>query len=85
MNQHIEIEIDELVLHGFSPPQRYAIAQAIEVELTRLFTEKPIPVALQQGGKFPSVKGGSFNIDKESKSEATGNKIAYAVYKSFGK
>ncbi|RNI39834.1 hypothetical protein EFY79_00590 [Hanamia caeni] len=85
MNHRTELHIDELVLHGFSPHQRYAIAQAIEVELTRLFTEKPIPVALQQGGKFPSVNAGCFNINKESKSEATGNKIAYAVYKSFGK
>ena len=85
MNQQIELYIDELVLYGFSPHQRYAIAQAVEIELTRLFIEQSIPVVLQQGGKFPSINAGSFIINKETKSEATGNKIANAVYKSFGK
>ena len=31
---HIEIHIDELVLYGFAPADRWRISQAIEHELT---------------------------------------------------
>jgi hypothetical protein len=85
MKPRIELHIDELVLHGFSPDQRYAIAEAMQMELTRLFTEQQIPGSLREGNKVSSINEGSFNIRKESKSESTGKKIANAVYNSFGK
>jgi hypothetical protein len=35
----IRLHIDELVLHGFDPRQRHAIADAVQAELTRLLTD----------------------------------------------
>lgn len=83
MNEQIELHIEKLVLHGFSPDQRYAIARAIEMRLARLLTEQQIPAVFLQHGIVPSINAGSIHIDNESKNEATGNKIANAVYKSF--
>jgi hypothetical protein len=85
MSQQIELHIEELILHGFPPDRRYAIAQAIEMKLTRLLTEQKIPAALKQDGIVRSINAGSIHINNESKSEATGNKIANAVYKCFTK
>ncbi len=85
MNQQIELHIEELVLHGFPPNQRHAIAQAIEMNLTRLLTEQQTPAAWQQNGKVRSINAGSIHINNVSKTEVTGNKIANAVYKSFRK
>ena len=36
----IELNIDELVLHGFPPGERYAIADAVEQTLSQLLTEQ---------------------------------------------
>lgn len=85
MNQRIDLHIGELVLHGFSPHQRYAIAEAVEMELTRLLKQRQMPTTFHQAGRFPLINAGSFIIGKDTKGEVTGNKIANAVYKSFGK
>ena len=37
---NIELHIEELVLHGFSPRDRDAIGEAVQRELTRLFVEQ---------------------------------------------
>ena len=50
MTRHnIELHIEELVLHGFSPSDRYRIAEAIERELVQLFSRQSAPSALLGG------------------------------------
>ena len=85
MNQPIELHIDELVLHGFSPHERYYIASAVEGELTRLFTEQGIPASLKTNINVPILNAGTFEMIKNTKADSTGNKIAGSIYKSFGK
>ena len=85
MDQTIELYIEELVLHGFLPHQRYDIASAIEVELTRLFTEQGIPASLKSGVNAPLLNAGTFNMNKENSGKTIGGKIAGSVYKSLGK
>lgn len=56
----IEFVIDELVLHGFDPLQRYAIADLVESELNRLarvyakdlVQRRPTDVARLDAGAF---------------------------------
>lgn len=85
MHQNIELHIEELVLHGFSPHQRYDIAGAVETELTRLFTEQGIPSSLKTNMNAPSLNAGTFNMAKESRGKTIGNNVAGSVYKSLGK
>ena len=85
VNQTIEVYIDKLVLHGFSPHQRTGIAAAVEAELTRLFSEGGIPHGLQSGGNIPVLNAANFSVNNNFKGKAIGNKIAGSVYKSFGK
>ena len=40
---NIELHIEELVLNGFGPVDRYRIGVAVEVELARLFAEQSVP------------------------------------------
>jgi hypothetical protein len=69
----IEFVIDELVLHGFDPLQRYAIADLMERELTRLarvhaedlMHRRPTRVARLDAGSFETptrVPGGHAGI-----------------------
>jgi hypothetical protein len=44
-----DLRIDELVLDGFPPAERYAIAAAMERELARLLTGPNVPFAAAGG------------------------------------
>ncbi|HYP26675.1 MAG TPA: hypothetical protein VE262_08160 [Blastocatellia bacterium] len=76
----IELEIDELVLHGFARGDRHRIAGAIEQELARLFAEQGVPPSLARAGSIESIDGGAFEAKPHAKPEATGARIARAIY-----
>jgi len=78
MNQQVEIYIDELILHGFQPGERYQVAAAVESELYRLFTENGVPASIRQGGNIPSLNAGSFQ-----RNNAPGMQIAGSVYNAL--
>jgi len=77
---HIEIHIDELVLYGFAPADRWRIGQAIEHALTRLFAEQGLPPALAMGGELARIDGGAFHVTTGTAAEGLGAQVAQAVY-----
>jgi len=77
---NIEVHIEELVLHGFASKDRYLIGEAVQRELTRLFTEQGVPAFLSQSGEIARLDGGSFNVAAGSKAETIGAQVAQAVY-----
>jgi len=76
----IELTIDELVLHGFTPSDCYRIGSAVERELTRLLAEQGVPPSLTYSGALAHLDGGAFNMAPASKSETVGAQVAQAVY-----
>ena len=68
----IELHIEELVLHGFAPGDRYRIGEAVEQELA-------------QGGEIVSVDDGAFEVAPGSRAEAVGAQVAKAVYGGLGR
>jgi hypothetical protein len=76
----VELHIEELVLHGFSPRDRYRIAAAVEAELARLFTERGVSPSLARGGEIASLDGGSFEAAPGSGAETIGRHVAQALY-----
>jgi len=53
----VEIYIDELVLEGFNPADRYKISEAITAELTRLFEERLFTEPGPRTGSGPITSG----------------------------
>jgi hypothetical protein len=80
---NIELHIEELVLHGFAPGDRYQIGDAAERELSRLFAEENVPSSLAQSGGIPRLDGGAFDVKPGSKAEAIGVQVARAVNKGL--
>lgn len=78
--QNIELHIEELVLHGFSPGDRYNIARAVERELSMLIGDKGVSQDFVNNGEIERLDGGSFQVLSDSKPESTGAQIARAVY-----
>jgi len=77
---NLELRIDELVLHGFEPGDRYRIGEAVERELTRLFAEQGTPPSLAQGREVTRLDGGAFEAAPGSRAEAIGAQMARMVY-----
>ena len=80
LEHSVELHIEELVLHGFEPAHRYAIGEAIEHELTRLFTEHDAPSAIIHDLETARLDGGTLQIDPNSNPEAIGARVARAIY-----
>ena len=77
---NVRLHIEELVLDGFPPGDRYRIAAAVEAELTRLFADRGVPPGLSSGGAVPAVDGGSFDVAPGARSDRIGAQVAQAVY-----
>jgi len=78
--QNIELHIEELVLHGFSPGDRDGIAQAVERELAMLIEERGAPPSLERVSEVAHVDGGAFEVAPDSRAQVVGAKVAKAVY-----
>jgi hypothetical protein len=81
----IEINIDELILNGFSPNERYDIGESMEHELMQLFSEQGIPPQFEKGGEIGNIDGGEVEILQNFKSNAIGEQIARTIYRSIKK
>jgi len=84
-HQDLEINIEELVLHGFPPVDKYRIGQAVERELSRLFRDEGLPGSLSHEGSADKIDAGSFGILQGAKPEAIGSEVAKAVYRGLGR
>jgi len=76
----VEVHVEELVLQGFAPSDRYHIGEAMERELARLFAKQPAPPLLAQGSEVILLDGGTFEVAPGAKPEAIGTQVAQAVY-----
>jgi hypothetical protein len=79
----LELDVEELVLHGFAPGDRYRIREAVERELVRLFTEQDAPRSLAQSGEIARLEGGEFEVKLGSKAEDIGIQVAQAVHEGM--
>jgi len=77
---NVQLRIEELVLHGFVPRDRYVIGDAVQQELTRLFVARGVPAQLIERASAARLDAGSFKVSAESKTHTVGAQIAGAVY-----
>jgi hypothetical protein len=80
---NVELKIEELVLHGFTPRDRDRIGEALERELARLFSERGVPTSVVNGGEIPRLNAGSFNVTAGAKPEMIGAQLALQVYQGL--
>ena len=81
----VQLHIDELVLHGFAPGDRYEIGEAVERELARLLGEKDFPILLRSENATDEIRGATFNVTQNAKPLVIGRQIAHAVYQGFSR
>lgn len=80
----IELQINLLVLHGFAPADRAAIAAAVERELGRMIAAGGAAHGWAQGRDVASVDGGAFEVAPGAGAEAVGAQVARAIVGGIG-
>jgi hypothetical protein len=84
----IHIEIGELALHGFYYHNYKRIAAALELELSRLVTEKGLPenwTRQQQNRELSKIDAGRFKVSRSMSPTSIGNQVAQSIYRSCSK
>jgi hypothetical protein len=80
MGMNVALHIEELVLHGFAPGDRHAIAEGLQGELTRLLTERGLPRALAAGASWETLATPPVAVGTGSRPEVIGAQVARSVY-----
>jgi hypothetical protein len=78
----IRLHIDELILHGFDPRQRHAIADAVQAELTRLLTDSlgdPSSFETNPPASYGRVDAGTVDLASGTLPAGTGAALAAAI------
>jgi hypothetical protein len=80
------IDIERLVLDGFSmtPREAGSVRLAIELELARLFAEHGAPPALASIGSVPSMSAGGVQRAPHTTGPQLGVSVAQSLFRSFG-
>lgn len=78
MRPRVDIVIDELILHGYSPAERYAIGDSLSRELERLVMEQGYQP--HESVNIPMLKTAAVNLPANSKPDKVGSHVAQAVY-----
>ena len=81
---NIELHIEELILQGFAPQDRFRISEAVQNELTRLLACEKLPSGpLQRNLEFPRLDAGSFHVRAGERPESIGIRIGQKVFESM--
>jgi Domain of unknown function (DUF4157) len=73
----IEVRIEELVLRGFPPSERYRIADAMQAELARLLTEQGLSVT--NDAALEQLSADAIRLNPNAHGEMMGAQIARTV------
>ena len=76
----MELRIEELVLRGFAPADRYRIAEAVEGELARLLAEKGLPPGMENARDISYLGGMAFEVPRGARAEVVGVRTARSLY-----
>jgi hypothetical protein len=77
---NLELHVEELVLHGFAPGDRYRIGEALERTLTQLFVEQGVSASVARDGEIEQLDAGAFEVSSGSRPEVIGAELALIVY-----
>jgi hypothetical protein len=75
----VELHIEQLVLRGFSPGDKHAIAAALESELVRLLTEKT-PAPLLGNRSVAAAPAKPLTTTEGARPESVGQHLGRSVY-----
>jgi hypothetical protein len=80
MNGTLALHIEELVLDGFGPMDRAALAAAVRHELERLLAAGDAPPFLKASHVVPRLDAGAFTAAPNAGARTLGTNVARTIY-----
>lgn len=80
----VEVHVEELVVDGADPRDRYRIGDAFQNELARLVGSGPLPEALVHDAAVERADGGAIGAQQPLGPGQLGVRAARAVYRGLG-
>lgn len=77
---NVELYIDELVLDGFDPSDRYRIGDALETELRKLLLKEDIAAVHQADLEYDNVEASPIQLESNPSARAVGSGVAGALH-----
>ena len=83
--KRVVVHIDRLVLKGFRPEDRHAIAVGLEQELGRVFADQEAVSHLSAVGDVSRLQVGSVPIEQGSMPQRVGESVAQGIGREIKK
>ncbi|TBW39881.1 hypothetical protein E0E54_01575 [Azotobacter chroococcum] len=83
--KHVVVHIDRLVLKGFRPEDRHAIAAGLQQELARVFADGEAVSLLQARGDMSRLRVSGVPVEPAAKPQRVGQSAAQGIGKEIGK
>ncbi len=83
--KRVVIHIDRLVLKGFRPEDRHAIAAGLQQELGRVFTDREVVSLLTAARDVPRLQVGGVPVEHGSKPQRVGESVAQGIGREMRK
>jgi len=77
----IEVHIEELVLHGFTPGNRHEIADALQQRLVQLLSGNEFSTGARVDHR--AIDAGSFEVASGERGASIGTHVAQSVYRGL--
>ena len=83
--KRVIVHIDRLVLKGFRPEDRHAIAAGLQQELGRVFADREAVSLLTARGNVSQLQVGGVPVEHGSKPQRVGESVALGIGKEIRK
>ena len=83
--KRVVVHIDRLVLQGFRPEDRYAIAAGLQQELGRVFADPGAISGLGAMGDVPQLRVSGAQIEHGSRPQLVGESVAQGIGREIRK
>jgi hypothetical protein len=83
--KRVVVHIDRLVLTGFRPEDRYAIAQGLQAQLGSIFAEREALSGLNARGDVTRLQVGGVAIEQGSRPQRIGESVALGISRELQK
>ena len=82
---NVEMKIEQMILEGFSPSDRYRIGDSVQNELERIFNEQGVSWTINKSIELETLDGGEFATTHATRAASVGNQLAQSVYQGISR
>jgi hypothetical protein len=80
---NVQLHIQELILHGFAPGDRFEVMAAVERELSRLVNETGTAAGIKASKEVRQLEGGAFEVQPGARADAIGAQVARQIFRGL--